>query len=138
MAPPKGHLPYKGCETGGRPLTYTKEVVDKLAVKLEEWLKDKDNIFIQKFAYEIGFNHRKISEFKEISDKFREACDKLDAKQQFMLFEGGLKKKYAYPMCALILSHNHNISSKTEQKVTGSANDPLGFICLNIDGQSKD
>ena len=55
-----------------------------------------------------------------------------------MLFEGGLKRKFAHPMCALILSHNHNIYTKTEQKIVGNTENPLACILNNIDGSSKD
>jgi hypothetical protein len=41
-------------------------------------------------------------------------------------------------MCALILSHNHNIYAKTEQKVTTTTSDPFEFILGEIDGNSKD
>lgn len=135
MAAPKGHIAYSG---SGRPLTYTKEIVDKIAEKLDAWIKEKENLFIQKFCFENDINHRKIGEFKEISQKFREVYDKLDAKQIYSLFEGGLKKKYAYPMCALVLSNNHNIVAKTEQKLVGSVSNPLEFIVTNIDGNTKD
>jgi hypothetical protein len=135
MAAPKGHVAYEGC---GRPKEYTKDIVDELAMHLEEWIEEKDNLFIQKFAYEMRFNHRKVSEFKDISPKFREACDRLDAKQQFSIFEGGLKRKYAHPMCALILSSNHNINLKTEQKLSGSTTDPVEFLLSKADGNTKD
>ena len=135
MVAPKGHIAYEG---GGRPLTYTKEIVDKLADKLEKWIEEKENLFIQKFAYEMKFNHRKISDFKEISTKFREACDRLDAKQQYSIFDGGLKRKYAHPMCALILSCNHNIHAKTETTVTNNNQDSLSSILDDIDGNTKD
>ena len=125
-------------DLGGRPKEYTPDVVEDLAMHLEEWIEDKDNLFIQKFAYEMKFNHRKVSEFKESNTRFREACERLDAKQQYMIFEGGLKRKYAHPMCALILSNNHGIHLKTEQKLTGSATDPLAFCIENIDGNTKD
>lgn len=138
MGAPKGHLPYNKNGEGGRPKEYTKDVVDDLAILLEKWMEEKDNLFIQKFSYDMNFNHRKLPEFKQISERFRVACDRLDAKQQYMLFEGGLKRKYAHPMCALILSSNHNIHAKTETTVTNNNQDSLSSIIDDIDGNTKE
>lgn len=135
----KGHPPYNKNGEGGRPSEYTDNLLEDLAKELIAWIEeDKENLFIQKFCFQRRINHRKISEFKERSKRFREACDLLDSKQQFALFEGGLKRKYAHPMCALILSHNHNINQKTEQKITGDALNPLHCILGGIDGETKE
>ena len=138
MAAPKGHAAYNVNGEGGAPKIHTKAYIDKLADELFIWMQEKENLFIQKFAYEKNFNHRKVSEFKQISQRFNEACDKLDAKQQFTIFDGGLKRKYAHPMCALILSCNHNIHAKTETTVTNNNQDSLASILDDIDGNTKD
>lgn len=59
-------------------------------------------------------------------------------KQRTALFKGGLNKKYAYPMCALLLSHNHGINQRNEQIINGDLTNTLSFIIQNVDGSSKD
>lgn len=139
MPAPKGHSPYPGCETGGRPKKYTDEFLEKEAEFLSEWIrKDKNNLFIEDFCFERGYHDSRISEFTEVNQKFSDAYDLLKMKQKTALFKGGLTKRFAYPMCALILSHNHGIIAKTEQKLSGSTTDPLAFILQSIDGKTKD
>ena len=79
----------------------------------------------------------KISKELINNDKFCQAYNRLKTKQKSDLFKGSLSRRYAHPMAALILSHNHNIVAKTEQKLTGSAVDPLTMLLGDIDGKSK-
>lgn len=138
MAPPKGHAPYPGCEKGGRPKIYTKEFVDKEADLLEEWMKDKNNLFIGDFCFNRPYTDGRIDEFVKISDKFALTYERFKMRQKTEIFKGGLKRKFAHPMCALILSHDYGIHQKTEQKVTGDIENPLAFVVSNIDGSTKD
>jgi|SRR6185436_1674411 len=139
MAPPKGHAPYPGCETGGRPIKYTEPYVSELADHLYKWVNDhNDNIFIEDWCLENDIPEEAITKELIYFDKFSQAYNKLKTKQKVAIFKGGLKRKFAHPMCALLLSHSHNIHLKTEQKLTGSATDPLAFCLENIDGNTKD
>lgn len=138
MPAPKGHAPYPGCEKGGRPRIYTKEFVDKEADLLEEWMKDKNNLFIGDFCFDRGYSISRIEEFKKISEKFAVTYERFNMRQMTELFKGGLKRKFAHPMCALILSHSHGVYLKQEQKVTGDIANPLAFVIQDIDGSTKD
>ncbi len=138
MGAPKGHKPYPGCERGGRPKIYTEEFVDKEADLLEEWMKDKNNLFIGDFCFDRGYTLGRIDEFVSISKKFSLTYDLFKMRQMTELFKGGLKRKFAHPMCALILSHSHGVYQKTEQKVTGDVVNPLAFIVQDVDGTTKD
>lgn len=138
MAAPKGHPPYNKNGEGGRPKIYTEEFIDKEAAALQEWMKDKQNLFIEDFCFERGYHESRITEFVEANERFSLAYSMLKMKQKTTLFKGGLTKKFAYPMCALILGHSHGIVSKTEQKFSGDKFNPLGFILNSIDGKSKD
>ncbi len=138
MAPPKGHAPYKGCETGGAPKIYTEQFINNEADKLLEWLEDKQNIFIEDFCYERGYHDSRVPEFAKVNDKFSYAHSILKMRQRSALFKGGLNRKLAHPMCALILSHFHNIHSKTETTVTNNNQDSLKSILEDIDGETKD
>ena len=138
MPAPKGHAPYNVNGEGGRTKIYTEDFLNKEADKLYEWIQDKNNIFIQDFCYERGYHESRVDEFVRDNERFALACNMLKMRQKSALFKGGLNKKYAYPMCALILSHHHNIVAKTEQKLSGSATDPVGVMFMQIEGTSKD
>lgn len=139
MPAPKGHAPYPGCETGGRPIKYTLEYVNELADNLLFWISDhKDNLFIEDWCLENDIPEEAISTDLTSFEKFSKAYNKLKTKQKVEIFKGGLKRKFAHNMCALLLSHSHNIHLKTEQKLTGSATDPLEFLLTKVDGKTKD
>ncbi len=139
MAPPKGHAPYKGCETGGRPIKYTLEYVNELADDLYTWVKDhNDNLFIEDWCLENDIPEEAISTDLIKFDKFSKAYNRLKTKQKVGIFKGGLKRKFAHPMCALLLSHGHNIHAKTETTVTNNNQDSLSSIIDDIDGNTKD
>lgn len=140
MASPIGHPPYNKNGEGGRPRIYTKEFVDNEASILEEWLNEKgiDNVFAEDFCLERGYHTGRIDEFIKISDRFALAYKFLKMKQKMELIKGGLKRKYAHPMCALTLSANHNMYLKSEQTLSGDAANPLGCIISIINGTSKD
>lgn len=138
MPAPKGHPPYPGCETGGRPKKFTEEVIDKEAVALEEWMQKKENVFIEFFALERGLHEDNIADFERENEKFRRVYKKFKMRQKGMIFEGGLKRKYAHPMCALILSHSHQVYLKQEQKFSGDSANPLACLIQSVDGSTKD
>lgn len=138
MSAPKGHLPYNKNGEGGRPIKYTQEFLDKESRVLEEWMKDKNNLFIEDFCFDRGYHESRIDEFVKANERFSLAYNRFKMKQKSALFSGGLRRKFAHPMCALILSHNHGVYQKTEQKVISNTLDPLEWIVGNIDGNSKD
>jgi len=122
---------------GGRPTKYTPQFVAGIADILEYWLeKDEKNIFFEKFCYEQDLSEPDIRRFINKCEKFTKAYEKLKIKQRYKLFEGGLTKKYAYPMCALILSHGHQIHLKTEQKLSGDSVNPLAFALEGSDNKN--
>lgn len=128
MAPPKGHAPYPGCETGGRPTIYTDDVVTNLTDLLLEWMQTPENIFIERFCYEYDLPEDDIARVLVKHDKFLRAYKKLKTKQKYSLFEGSLKRRYSHNMCALVLSHSHGIYLKEEKKLSGDAENPLSFL----------
>ncbi len=139
MPAPKGHAPYPGCETGGKPKVHTQEFIEKEAEALIEWLnKKKMNLFAEDFAYERGYSYKRLLDFSKVNEKFEAAYDHFIHKQKTALMKGSLTKEFAHPMCALILGHSHGIVAKTEQKVSGDAANPLAFILKDVDGTTKD
>ncbi len=138
MAPPKGHLPYPGCETGGRPPKYTEEFINNEADELIKWMQDDKNIFLEKFAYERGYYDELFHQWAKVNDKFSIAFKMFKNKQKYMLMMGGLNKKYNYNMAALILGHAHGVVAKTEQKLSGDGVNPLECIIGITSGKTKD
>lgn len=119
MGAPKGHSPYPGCERGGRPRKWTDVVLEEEAEKLQEWIdEDQNNLFIQDFCLSRGYHDQKVSEWCNQCVKFRDAYNLLMTRQKMFLIKGGLSRKLFFPMCALLLSNNHGMALKTEQKIT--------------------
>ncbi len=138
MGAPKGHPAYNVNGEGGRPKKYTEEFIHKEANALEQWLQDKQNIFVEDFCFERGYHDSRIPEFVEVNKRFSAVYDMLKMKQRISLFKGGLNRKFAHPMCALVLSNYHNIHAKTETTVTNNNQDSLSSIIDDIDGNTKD
>ena len=138
MPAPKGHPAYNVNGEGGRPKKYTEEFINKEAFALEEWMQKKDNVFIEFFAFERGYDEDNIADFERNSERFSRVYKKFKMRQKGMIFEGGLKRKYAHPMCALVLSNNHNVHAKTVTTVTNNNQDSLSSILDDIDGNTKD
>lgn len=129
MPAPKGHPPYPGCETGGRPKKYTKEYGDAEADHLIQWMQDNpDVIFIERYCYFREIPEFAISELDRCSEKFSKAYEKLKLKQKFTLYENGLSGLYKHNMCALILAHNHGVRESKETVHSGNPEKPLAFV----------
>jgi len=138
MPAPKGHEPYPGCETGGRPKIYTTEFIEKLADDLEEWIKNGKFLWFERFAIQHNLCPDYMKDFANENEKFFRAYRKAKAYQRVILYEGSLLKKFQYNAVQLILGHEYGIFAKTEQKLSGDAVDPLAFVVNINDGNTKD
>jgi hypothetical protein len=138
MPAPKGHPPYPGCETGGRPKKYTQEFIENEADLLEEWMKKKENIFMEDFCLERRYDTDQLSIWAKENEKFSGTYKRFQMKQRSTLFKGGLSKKFAHPMCTLLLGHSHGIYAKTEQRISGDSMNPLLFAISTVNGSTKD
>lgn len=138
MPSPIGHPAYNVNGEGGRPKRYTDEYIEILAYELNNWINIPENIFIENFCLKHDIPEQKITENLIKNDRFCEAYNKLKTKQKVTLFEGSLKKTFAHPMCALLLSHNHGIVTKTEQKIVANVDSSLAVLIEKNDGSSKD
>jgi hypothetical protein len=56
MAPPKGHEPYPGCETGGRPIIWTDEKIEEEATLLIQYAKNPESLVLGKHYGERGYH----------------------------------------------------------------------------------
>lgn len=138
MPAPKGHPPYNTNGEGGRPKIHTDDFIDKETDALIEWMKKKENLFIEDFAFERGYSYKRLAEWAKEHKRFAGTYETFHQRQKTILFKGGLSKKFAHPMCALILSHSHGIYAKTEQKLSGDSVNPLAFAITTVSGSTKD
>jgi len=138
MPAPQGHEPYPGSETGGRPIKYTKEFIEKEADELLGWLEKGKFVWFEKFAIERGYDPDYLSKWADENEKFFGAYKMAKAKQKILLIEGGLLKKFNFNMAQLLLGHHYGIFPKQETKVSGDALNPLACVLNLIDGQTKD
>lgn len=137
MPAPEGHLPYPGCETGGRPIKYTTEFIEAEADALEEWMKRKDSVWYEDFCFERKYSPQRLPEFAEKSEKFSETYERSKYWQKSLLIRGGLLKKFQFNMCALLLGHSYGIVAKQDNKISGDTVNPLAFILNEINGKTK-
>lgn len=63
MPAPKGHAPYAGCETGGRPRVWTDELIEQEAELLIEWAHKETSIVMGKHYGERGYTRQSSCEW---------------------------------------------------------------------------
>ena len=115
MPPPKGHAPYPGCETGGKPKVQTTEFIEKEAEALLEWSQNSTNLFFNTFALKRGYAPQRLSEWAKKNDKFREAYELATAWQESKLVEGGLKSSLNSGFTKFVLVNKHEWKEKVEE-----------------------
>jgi len=136
MAPPKGHKPYPGCETGGRPREWTDERIEVEAEAFWDWLHLSNSFWFEQFAIERGYPDKYIVEFAKKNDKFRSVYEYAQSWQKSRLIMGGLASKLNSSIVKLVLGNTIGWSDR--QQVSGDGVNPLAFILQNIDGGSKE
>lgn len=138
MPAPKGHPPYPGSETGGRPRKYSTEDIERFADELLVWIKSESNFWIKDFALERMIDPKYLSEWAKENEKFREAWSLAKAYQESRIFKGAMTENFNTGMSKFALVNNHGWADKTETKVSGDATNPLAFLMQKTDGNSKD
>ncbi len=134
MAPRKGHEPYPGCETGGRPQKYTAEFIEKEAVAFEEWMNRPGSIYFKRFAINRGYHPQRLSEFADQNDKFSEVYRKAQAWQEVRLAEGGLTNEFNSGFCKFVMSNVCGWTDKQENKETNQTH----IYHVNYGGNSSE
>jgi hypothetical protein len=138
MPAPKGHPPYPGCETGGRPVKFTPEVIDGFADELIAWLKNPMNIWFKDFCLDKDINPDLMSDWASVSEKFSGAYRLAKQRQESRLVNGGLNELYNGSIVKFVLANAHGWTDKQETKVSGDAANPLAFILNSVSNTSKD
>jgi len=104
MPAPKGHPPYPGCETGGRPKRFTTEFIEAEAEAFEGWSKRKDVLWYEDFASERGYCPSNLSVWAKENEKFRQAYTRMYFWQKSLLVRGGLLNKFNSSVTRILLN----------------------------------
>ena len=122
--------------TGGRPTLYDHAFINKVDKYLEEnqdvWDEfhktrgSKSDTYervvqvnlptVERFARFIGVHKDSLYEWKGLYPEFSDALDKIVEEQKHRLMEEGLANNYNPAIAKLILSSNHGMAEKTEEK----------------------
>lgn len=139
MPAPKGHAPYEGCETGGRPTKFTKEQIERYADEFKKWLDNPSHVWFKDFALDNDLDPDYLSVWAEENEKFLGVYKAAKHRQESRLINGGLMNAYNGSIVKLVLANAHGWKTdKTETKVSGDAANPLSFVLDKIDGKSKE
>lgn len=138
MAAPKGHKPYKGAETGGRPGRYSSQDIERFADELLLWLNNPLNVWFKDFCLEKDINPDLMAEWANDSEKFGGAYKLAKHRQESRLINGGLMNTYNGSIVKFVLGNAHGWVDKQETKISGDAVNPLAFILKNVDGTTKE
>lgn len=136
MVAPKGHDPYPGCETGGRPKVYTDEFLESEAEALLEWMTHPDNLYFKSFAIERGYHPQRLGEFAAQNQKFSEVYSIAQAWQEQRLVNGALKNQLNGGFTKFVLGNTAGWTDRTQ--VSGDGSNPLAFVLNQVDGSTKD
>lgn len=118
----------------GRPLKYTDEVLDKLALSLIAWVKEcrrKDEFrLLSEWCFDNDFSPFYFKRYTEKNDNFREAYEWAKAFQEHQVAKGGLSKKFDPRFSQFFLGCQHGWRSKddAEQQKRDLRNDFVKFI----------
>lgn len=138
MPAPKGHEPYPGCETGGRPVKYTTEFIEAEADAFLEWSSRKDSLWFEDFAIQRGYDPNLFSLWEKENEKFSGAYKRAKARQKSLLIKGGLFNKLNPNIVKFVLNNVFGWSERQETRVSGDAANPLAFVLTEIDGRTKE
>jgi len=136
MPPPFGHPNYDTEHKAGKKKKWTDDELEKMADEFENWWNNPYNVWFEDFALEKKIHPQRLSEWATQNDRFAEAMSHADAMQKSRLINGGLKKVFHHPMCALILHNKHDI--KTQPMILNGNNETIDDYIKQGDGQSKD
>lgn len=134
MPAPKGHPPYPGSETGGRPKKYTEDFINNEAEEFIKWLSNPSNIWFEDFANERNYSPRLLSIWAKENHKFSEAYERAKYWQKSLLIKGGLLSKYNPNITKFVLV---NCSDMTDKQTVVQQTNSFDSVLQTIDGSSK-
>jgi hypothetical protein len=138
MPAPKNHLPYEGCEKGGRPCRYSIEDIEKFADEFKNWLNNPTHVWFKDFCLDKDIDPDLMAEWAKENEKFNGVYKLAKHRQESRLINGGLLNMYNSSIVKLVLSNAHGWTDKQETKVSGNTANPLALILQNINGKTKE
>lgn len=115
MPAPKGHPPYPGCETGGRPRTWTEERIDEETAALLEWVRSSKDWWFLDYCVKREIHVSKLSELAKKNEKFRKAYQLARQKQESVVAYGCITKKLDGAFGWRFLSSNYKWSDSEDR-----------------------
>ena len=138
MPAPKGHAPYPGCETGGRPRKYSTEDIERFADSLMEWLEDQENYWFKDFCIKHKIDPDILPMWAKENEKFAGCFKFAKSIQESRIFKGAMIDSFNSSISKFALINHHGWVDKQETKVSGDSSNPLAFVYSQIDGTTKD
>jgi hypothetical protein len=103
----------------GRPVKWTEDKAIELANELIEWLKEDENIWFERFLYEVrGLYPQIISEMGEKYNSFSEAIKRAKKIQESKIVDYAFKNDINTTMAIFVLKNTYNWTDKVEQQIT--------------------
>lgn len=118
------------------PTKYTKDRIKKMKEYLDIWSNSGDVIpTVEAFSTFIDISVSTIYEWDKHEDKpeISETLEKIRKDQKTILINKGLLSEFNSNITKLLL-HNHGLSDKSENKLTGDAENPVKIIIEVVDG----
>jgi hypothetical protein len=138
MPAPKKHKPYPGSETGGRPVKYTTQFIEKEAEAFLEWMERPTSLWYKDFALERGYDPNLFTIWAKENKKFSGVYQRSQSWQQSKLVNGGLIGTYNAPFTKFVMANTCGWADRQQQTVSGDAVNPLTFVLSSVDGMTKD
>lgn len=118
----------------GRPLKYTQEVLDELAISLKKWVAECRRLdefrLLSDWCFENEFSPYNFKRYITKNDNFREAYEWAKSFQEHQVAKGAITKKFDPRFCQFFLGCQHGWRSKddVEQQKRDLRNDFAKFI----------
>jgi|SRR6188508_1217773 len=138
MPAPKGHAPYNVNGEGGRPLKYTKEIIEKYADEFEKWLEDDENFWFKDFAIKNKFNPELFHVWAKENERFSKVLKTARLKQESKLFKSALVNSFNAGIVKFALNVHHGWVEKKETVHTNNPDNPVPEWIMKSEGTSKD
>ncbi len=107
------------------PSKWKVKAIEAMADKLLDYTDSTSIPLFCGFCYRNGITESYISLFCERSPKFRQAAERMTAKQKEMYVVGGLTEKFNPGMTQFMLVNNHGMKNKTETDLNAKVSHEL-------------
>lgn len=99
---------------GGRPKTYTDDVLNDLAESLEDWMEDETHIWFKLWAVENWVPAEDLPRWAKTNERFKRAYARANTIQEARLVNLGLTDRQAGRIVELILKSKYDYRDRVE------------------------